>query len=326
MVLALNILLSILSVGILAGRVYEILNVTDAATGFLTSTGIVFNPYILVIYLVITICCGIIIFENSKKSAPFFSKSDGLFAIISGVSLIVASVMNLQGSKLSLFAIVGGIAFVLLGVFGLNNDIKDKIIMLLMLVFVIGMCFDVIIFNVSTVYNINFLKNVLSYITIISFILFVFKNMYAPSKYSRMVLYITGYMSFIFCTIMYIADIMASFAKGTFEIPNLIWNLAFVFIGFYGFATALSVASESKKLSDIKESALKSESDNNLDYLLKNINPVEIKDKNEDILSGKDLENFFKMEEIKENTIKYRKNEDSSEQTETSKIVYKRPK
>ena len=75
MSLTLTILLSLFSAGILAGRVYEILNLTDASTGFLLVNGIIMNPYILGIFAVITLCCGILIFGSYKTVKPYYSKS-----------------------------------------------------------------------------------------------------------------------------------------------------------------------------------------------------------------------------------------------------------
>ena len=76
MSLALTILLTLLSAGILAGRVYEIINLTDANTGFLLVKGIVMNPYILGIFAVITLCCGILIFGSCRKAEPYYSAGD----------------------------------------------------------------------------------------------------------------------------------------------------------------------------------------------------------------------------------------------------------
>ena len=49
MSLGLTVLICICSVGILAGRIYEILRLTDIETGFLITEGIALNPVLLVL-------------------------------------------------------------------------------------------------------------------------------------------------------------------------------------------------------------------------------------------------------------------------------------
>ena len=355
MVLFLNILLSVISVGILAGRVYEILKIIDIGTGFLTGTGIIFNPYILVIYLIIIVCCGILIFQSDKKVEPFFSKSDGFFSIIAGATLVVAAVFNLNIGNLSYFAIIGGIAFIMLGVFGLKNKFTDKVIMLLMLVFVIGINLDVIIFNVSTIHNIEFLKNALSYLFVTIFIMMLFKNMYAPSKTSKMFLYTTGYLNFIFCTIMYIADIMGDFAQGRYEISQLIWDFAFVLIGFYAFATALSVSSavkntqKNEEYDDDEETEYSTEDEYFLN--LNNASDDDIEEENQaeeilendcfinsnnqnintsnEVYKANNMKKFFKMQDFEENIEKEKPNKikySAKDDNKNKKVIYKKPK
>ena len=74
MSLILSLLLSLCSVGILAGRIYEILKLTNIETGFLITEGIALNPVLLGLFVLITICCGILIFGREKDPAPFFSE------------------------------------------------------------------------------------------------------------------------------------------------------------------------------------------------------------------------------------------------------------
>ncbi|MBR2502729.1 MAG: hypothetical protein IKB62_01245, partial [Oscillospiraceae bacterium] len=112
MSLGLTVLICICSVGILAGRIYEILRLTDIETGFLITEGIALNPVLLVLFAVITVCCGMIIFGSEKDDAPFFSKSSGIFADIAGAAFIVYGIMAVSQSRVAVFMIAGGIALI----------------------------------------------------------------------------------------------------------------------------------------------------------------------------------------------------------------------
>ena len=243
MTIALTVLLSLLSLGILAGRIYEILKLTDPKTGFFIYKGIVFNPYILVIFTVITICCAVLIFGGNKKVKPFFSQSSKIIAVAAGVMFLIYGVMSAGDGITSVFIIAGGIALVLMGIFELKPSVNAVNIatVVLIVVFIAGLCLDVIIFNVSTIHNIVFIKNALSYMAAGLFLLMVMKNVFAPSVYSGMLLYITGIIAFVMCGVMNIADIIAMAVDGQAVLPQLFFNAGFGFFGFFAFDNAISV-------------------------------------------------------------------------------------
>ena len=243
MTIALTVLLSLLSLGILAGRIYEILKLTDPQTGFFIYKGIVFNPYILVIFTVITICCAVLIFGGNKKVKPFFSQSSKIIALAAGAMFLIYGVMSAGDGITSVFIIAGGIALVLMGIFELKPSVNAVNIatVVLIVVFIAGLCLDVIIFNVSTIHNIVFIKNALSYMAAGLFLLMVMKNVFAPSVYSGMLLYITGIIAFVMCGVMNIADIIAMAVDGQAVLPQLFFNAGFGFFGFFAFDNAISV-------------------------------------------------------------------------------------
>ena len=243
MTIALTVLLSLLSLGILAGRIYEILKLTDPQTGFFIYKGIVFNPYILVIFTVITICCAVLIFGGNKKVKPFFSQSSKIIALAAGAMFLIYGVMSAGDGITSVFIIAGGIALVLMGIFELKPSVNAVNIatVVLIVVFIAGLCLDVIIFNVSTIHNIVFIKNALSYMAAGLFLLMVMKNVFAPSVYSGMLLYITGIIAFVMCGVMNIADIIAMAVAGQAVLPQLFFNAGFGFFGFFAFDNAISV-------------------------------------------------------------------------------------
>lgn len=248
MSLTLTILLSLFSAGILAGRVYEILNLTDVSTGFLLVNGIVMNPYILGIFVVITLCCGILVFSSYKVVKPYYSKSSKYTAILAGIAFIAAGALSFQIEMIAPFFIAGGLSLVIMAITDLGKKKTDIAVMLLMLAFAAGMCMDVVSFNVSTYHNTVFMQNVLEYLCIAAFMLMVFKNAYMPSKYSRMMLYVTGMISFSVCSMMNIADIICYVMNGGQLLYQLVIYVAMAIFGVFAFDTAVSAIPSQKEI------------------------------------------------------------------------------
>ena len=247
MSLALTILLSLLSAGILAGRVYEIINLTDANTGFLLVNGIVMNPYILGIFAVITLCCGILIFGSCRKAEPYYSASSKYTAFFTGAALVAAGVLSIQYEAIAPFFISGGLALIIMGITALGKKKTDIVVMILLLGFAMGMCMDVVSFDVSTYHNTVFMQNVLEYICMSAFMLTVVKNVYLPSKCSRMMLYVTGMFSFAVCSMMNIADIICYVLTGGQELYQIFVYAATALFGIFAFDTAVSSLPDKKE-------------------------------------------------------------------------------
>ncbi|MBE6887544.1 MAG: hypothetical protein E7484_03885 [Ruminococcaceae bacterium] len=246
MTIGLMVLIGLLSAGILVGRVYEILKLTDETTGFFLYKGIVFNPYILIIFIIITLCCTVLVLGSCKNSRPFFSQSSKLIAVAAGVMFVIYGVMSVKSAAFAPFVIAGGAAFVIIGTAGLKADagIADAAAVVLSIVFAAGLCLDVIIFNVNTISNIDFTKNALSYIAVSLLMLSVMKNVYSPSAKAKMFLFATGITAFMFCGVMHVADIIAMAAKGQAVLPDLFLHAGFGFVGFFAFDNAVSVMSK----------------------------------------------------------------------------------
>ena len=154
MTTGLMVLIGLLSAGILAGRVYEILKLTDETTGFFLYKGIVFNPYILIIFIIITVCCAVLIFGNCKNSRPFFSHTSKLIAVAAAVMFLIYGMMAVTNVTFAPFVIAGAVVFAIIGTVGLKADagIADIAAVALSVVFTVGLCLDVIIFNVNSDY------------------------------------------------------------------------------------------------------------------------------------------------------------------------------
>lgn len=319
MTIVLTVMLALISLGILAGRVYEIVKITDANTGFFIYKGIVFNPYILAIFAVITVCCAVIIFGGSKDEKPFFSKSSKIIAAASGGMFIVYGAMSLHNLPYALPVISGGLMLVIIGTLGLNPqaDIFNIVSVILSVIFAAGLCLDVIIFNVNTIHNIAFVKNAMTYIAAALFIMFVMQNVYRPSAASKMYLYITGVLAFLFCGIMNVADIIAMAIDGQSVLPDLFLYAGWGFFGFFAFDNAVSVMPRKKieteateKISEIPDTSYNEQTDNT---------------KEDDIVKTDDIYSAAAAETKTVFTRSFLMDE-VSQIKENRKVVYKKPK
>lgn len=248
MALILNILLAFISVGIFSGRIYELMNLTNIETNFLTFKGVIFNPYILPIFIIITVCCGVLILGDIKAGKSFFAKSAGIFSIFAGSSFLIYIIMTIvdgdiaQNNSLSqflFFLMLGAIGFIGLGMLGLRSKKYEIAIVSILTVFCIGLCLNVIVFNVSSIYNVTFLKESLAILSIVMFLLMVFKNVYSPSRSSIMWLYISGFVCFVLCGVMYLADIAYGCIENSISVSSLFLYTGYVFIGLYAVSTAI---------------------------------------------------------------------------------------
>lgn len=252
MSLFLSVVVCLFSVGILAGRIYEIISLTDPATGFLITKGIALNPVLLVLFIVITVCSGVIIFGKTNTKEVFYSKSSGIIAMAAGVAFVAYGIMLVMDSTSAVLMIVGGVAWFLIGMTGLGDTPKDAVIMVLLTVFTAGLCLDIIAFDVYSIYYTAFMHKVLSYISIMVLVLAVLKNTYMPSGKARMLLFVSGFICFAFSGMMGIAEIICFIASGQGFGADTVKELAFVLVGVYGLDNALSVLPEKNSDNDEK--------------------------------------------------------------------------
>ena len=240
MALGLSVLICIMTVGLLAGRVYETISLTDMETGFLVTKVLALNPLLIALFLLITVCCGVMIFGKEKKAEPFFSKSSGIIADLAGAAFIACGIADFLGIP-SMLIIAGGAALLLAGILGLDKTARDIAAIVLFTAFVAGLCLEVIIFDVYSVYNTEFLHRVLVYVSAMIFIIMVLKNVYVPSALSRMFLYISGFVCFAFCGMFSIAKILCEIVMGYGFSVAMIKDVAFILLGIYALDNALSV-------------------------------------------------------------------------------------
>ena len=196
------------------------------------------------------------------------------------------------------------------------------------------MCLDVIIFDVYSIYYTEFMHKVLAYITIILAILAVLKNVYAPSKFSKMLLYISGFMCFAFSGMLSIAELICFLASGYGFSVEVVKDIALAAFGIYALDNSLSVIPKKNSAVYEKENTEGISSIRTIENI-----PVESCMENEKTVQEKRFEDIGKMLYSSENTEKSRKRISGNEQQgrkvfkgekttspKTEKIVYKKPK
>jgi len=197
----------------------------------------------------------------------------------------------------------------LLGITKLGRKPKDAFIMLMLTAFVAGMFLDIIIFDVYSVHYTEFMQRVLSYTSIIAVILAVLKNVYAPSKNSRMLLYISGFICFAFGGMFGIAELICFFATGQEFSGDVVKNIAFVLMGIYALDNALSVLPKSRD---------KAEKDTATEECV-----TETKEKSEDVLQIKtDISAKETMPEKEKNKAELPHRETVQHTEEIRKMLY----
>ena len=303
MSLGLSVLICILSAGMLAGRIYEILRLTDPSTGFLITKGIAFNPLLLAISIVVAVCCGVVIFGAEKENEPFYSKGSGIIAAAAGSAFAAYGIMVISQSKSAVFIIAGGTALCMMGLTGLGTKIKDYIILALLTAFVAGMCLDVIIFDVYTIHNTAFMHKVLAYASIILVLCAVLRNVYAPSRFSPMMLYISGFLCFAFSGMFSIAEVICFIVSGSGFTVDIVEDIAMIIFGIYALDNALSVLPVGVEITEKEEGEVP-------------VNPVEENTSSEPENTPPATQDSGKML-FRGGEVKRSSNE---------KIVYKRPK
>ena len=243
----LNILLMLMSGFFFSGRLYELLFLVDEQTNFLLYKGIASSPFIIFIILLITICCGIIIFSGTKPKENVNVASAGSFAVLSGLLFAVGGLLQLVFSKgpfvsklYFIFLIAGGAGLLLLGLGGLKGKKKEIPAVVLITLMCIGSCLDVIILNVSSIYDTAFLMKGLSAIVTFIFFLMLFKITYAPAKHTAMGLYIFGVLSFVITSTSYGAAIIGEISRASLSLPEMIQYFAFAVLGLYGLLVAFA--------------------------------------------------------------------------------------
>ena len=248
MTLFLNILFTVVSVMYLAGRMYEIISITDLTTGFLTAPGVVTTPAMAAIIVVIAVCCGVIIFSADKKEIRKVKMPVGVLGIAAGVFFIAGGIVNsLNCFKYGGFIgyhiaeALGGISLIFLGIKNIKCKKRERIPAIGMLMLPVGVCLNSVVYEIKSIHNTDYLMRSVAGLLTLVFFMLLLKIVYAPGKTTRMMLYISALLNFLFTGVGSLAAVLGGVLTGTTVFGQLLYNVGFIFIGVYSLFTAFYI-------------------------------------------------------------------------------------
>lgn len=235
-----------------AGRIYELLNITDFTTGFLSAKGIVANPLTVVLIVLVAVCCGVIIF--SDKGAPQKRKyATGLPWFISGMLFIAGAIFSIldtfkHGGFLGfdIVIIIASAGVLWLGVLDIKGKKREKIPFVLTMLLPMAFCLNSVIYEVSTVHNSLYTMRVLSYMSLLVFLLLLFKSVYRPDNKSDGMLFAAALVNVAFSLFGMGAIAICSLVKSSIDMQSLLSDLGFVVMGAYSLTVSLLMRKKSK--------------------------------------------------------------------------------
>ncbi len=257
----LNILFVFVSIMFFAGRLYECMFLLDVETNFLTHSGVVTTPIMIVIIFLIAICCGIIVFSSSTSNEKPMKTPVGIFGFASAIFLIITSVLNL----IKIFKVTGGfigydIAMILcsfglvfFGINGIKGKKKEKVPFVMTIAIAAFMCLNSIILQIKPINDTVFMYTSLSAITNLVFFILLFKNVYSPSKTTRRSLYIFSLINFIFSTSAIFATMLGKIINGSYTKEFVFQSLFLMIFGLYSLFISFYILPSNKKEKAIKE-------------------------------------------------------------------------
>ena len=249
MVLFLNVLFILVSVLFFTGRLYEVVFLMEEGTNFLAQPGIVTRPLMIVIVLLISVCCGVLIFADKKPNTKKLKIPVGIFGFAAAVLFIITSVLNV----IRIFTVTGGflgydimmvlasIGLVLYGVKGIKGKKSEMAPMILTILFPLAMCFDAVILNVQPVADTFYFYRSLSAVTNLVFWLMLYKAAYSPSKLARPMLYVSGLMNFLISTAAHLAGIIGGVVLSVLSMADITMSLALVLMGAFSLFTSFYI-------------------------------------------------------------------------------------
>lgn len=250
-----NLLFVFVSVLFFAGRLYEVLFLLEEGTNFLIQPGIVTTPLMLAIAFLISICCGVLIFSDRKLSAKPLKIPVGIFGFAAAVLFIASSVLNL----IRIFTVTGGflgydimmilasLGLVLYGITGIKGKKKEKLPMMMTILFPLAMCMNSVILDVQPISNTFFLYRSLSAIFSLLFFMLLFKNAYAPAKLSRPMLYISSLLNYLISTAAMLAAVIGGFVNSSVPAADMLLYGGLSVTGAYSLFVAFYIVPSKEK-------------------------------------------------------------------------------
>ena len=242
-----------------AGRIYELLNLTDFTTGFLSAKGIVANPLTVALIVLVAVCCGVIIF--SGKGAPQKRKyATGLPWFISGMLFIAGAIFSIMDTfkhggflGFDIAIIIASAGVLWLGILDIKGKKREKIPFLLTMLLPVAFCLNSVIYEVSTVHNSLYTMRVLSYMSLLVFLLMLFKSVYRPDSKSDGMLFSAALVNVAFSLFGIGAVAICSLVKRSIDLGGLMSDLGFVVMGVYSLTVSLIVLAKAKNQSPVKK-------------------------------------------------------------------------
>ncbi len=249
MTLFLNVLFVLVSVMYMTGRLYEISSLMDVTTGFITGSPVVSSALMMVIICVIALCCGVIMFSAEKNTKRIRQMPVGILGIMAGVFFVAGGIVNsLNCFKYGGFIlyhgmeILGGVGLVLLGIMNIRGKSREKVPVVLTLMIPIGVCMNSILHEIRPLADTDFLMRSLAGLMSLVFFMLLFKMAYAPNKITKLLLYVFSLINFVFTGIGSLAAVLGSIITATVNFPQLLYNVGFIFIGFYSIFIAFFIS------------------------------------------------------------------------------------
>ncbi len=259
----LNILIIVVGSLFFAGRLYEAVYLLEEGTNFIAGKGIVTTLPMLVILFLIAVCCGVITFAGREEEKSL-KMPVGIFGFLPAPLMVVYAVLNIIGIfktggflGYDILIILSAIGFVLLGGMNIKGKTKEKLPVGLVMLLPLAMCMNAVVLKVQPIANTMFLYYGLSAITVMAFLLMLFKNAYAPSKMARPMLYVASLFNFIICGCAGAANFIGGFVMDLLSTADTLFNLALAIIGVFSLFVALNISPSGEKVDASEKTAEK---------------------------------------------------------------------
>jgi len=245
----LNIMFILVAVFFFGGRLYEIIALTDTATGFITGKAIVTSPLMMIIICVVAACCGVIMFSGEYSGKKVKKMPVGIFGYIAGFFFIVGGIISSvncfrYGGFIGyhIMEILGGIGLILLGISHVRGKKSERIPMIFILMLSAGVCLNSVVYEIKTIRDADYMMRTLAGVTSLLFFTMLFRNAIVPGKVTKMLLYITAQLNFAFAGAGSLAAVIGNLVNGTSSFPQMMYNLGFVVLGAYSLFVALFIS------------------------------------------------------------------------------------
>ncbi|MBR5520943.1 MAG: hypothetical protein IKU54_03005 [Oscillospiraceae bacterium] len=261
----LNVIFTVVSALFFAGRLFEIIAMTDTATRFITGSPVVTSRLMMGVVCVMAVCCGVIMFSGNNNGKRQKKMPVGIFGYVSGFFFIaggiIASVNCFRyGGFIGyhIMEVLGGIGLVMLGINHLKGKKSEIVPMIFVVLMCVGVCLNAVVYEIKTIYDTEFMMRTLAGVTALAFFTMLFKNVIVPDKTSKMMLYITSQLNFVFAGTGSIAAIIGNMVNDTSSFAQQLYNAGFAVIGLYSLFIAFMITPEKSAVAEPEEQPVKS--------------------------------------------------------------------